>query len=194
MSVSPKTKADVDKMSMSLARLVEEDPSLRWSREAETNETLVTGLGDTHVELAMERVHRKFGTELELQLPKVPYKETITAVARSEYKHKKQTGGHGQYGHVLLRVEPLERGQGFVFGEEVVGGSIPKEYIPSVEKGIVKTLAEGVVAGFPVVDVKAVLYDGSFHDVDSSGYASRSPGPLQSEGAWRTPSPRSSSP
>jgi elongation factor G len=169
MSVSPKTKADVDKMSMSLARLVEEDPSLRWSREAETNETLVTGLGDTHVELAMERVHRKFGTELELQLPKVPYKETITAVARSEYKHKKQTGGHGQYGHVLLRVEPLERGQGFVFGEEVVGGSIPKEYIPSVEKGIVKTLAEGVVAGFPVVDVKAVLYDGSFHDVDSSG-------------------------
>ena len=169
MSVSPKTKADVEKMSSALSRIVEEDPSLRVSREFDTSETLVSGLGDAHIEVTMERIRRKFGTELELQLPKVPYKETITAVTRAEYKHKKQTGGHGQYGHVLIRLEPLDRGEGFKFGEEVVGGSVPKEYIPSVEKGVLKTLHEGVVAGFPVVDVKAVLYDGSFHDVDSSG-------------------------
>ena len=169
MSVYPKTKADVDKMSMSLARIVEEDPSLRMSREADTNETLISGLGDAHLEVAVERVKRKFGTELGLTLPKVPYKETITAVAKAEYKHKKQTGGHGQYGHVLLRLEPLERGEGFQFGAEVVGGSVPKEYIGPTEKGIAKALQEGVLAGYPVVDLRAVLYDGSFHDVDSSG-------------------------
>ena len=169
LAVSPKTKADVDKMSMSLSRLVEEDPSLRVSREQATGETLISGLGETHIEVAMERVRRKFGTDLELQLPRVPYKETITTVARAEYKHKKQTGGHGQYGHVLLRLEPLEGDQDFEFGAEVVGGSVPREYIPSVQKGVLKALGDGVLAGFPVVGVKAVLYDGSFHDVDSSG-------------------------
>ena len=171
MAVSPKTKADVDKMSLALSRITEEDPTLRVSREPDTSETHISGLGDTHIEVAMERARRKFGTDLELQLPKVLYKETITTVTRAEYKHKKQTGGHGQYGHVLLRLEPLERGQGFEFGEEVVGGSVPKEYIPSVQKGIVKTLPEGVLAGYPLVDLKAVLYHGSFHDVDSSGMA-----------------------
>ena len=169
MAVSPKTKADVDKMSAAMSRIVEEDPSLRLSREPSTSQTLISGLGDTHLEVTMERVHRKFGTELELQMPKIPYKETITTVTRAEYKHKKQTGGHGQYGHVLLRLEPLDRGQGFEFGAEVVGGSVPREYILPVEKGIVKTLQEGVLAGYPVVDLRAVLYDGSFHDVDSSG-------------------------
>ena len=170
VAVYPKTKADVDKMSMALSRIIEEDPSLHLSRDPSTGETLVSGLGDTHVEVAMERVRRKFSSDLDLHLPKVPYKETITTVSRAEYKHKKQTGGHGQYGHVLLRLEPRERGEGFEFGEEVVGGSVPKEYIPSVEKGVVKTLQEGgVLAGYPVVDVKAILYDGSFHDVDSSG-------------------------
>ena len=168
MAVYPKAKSDVDKMSASLSRLVEEDPSLRLSRDQGTNETLISGLGDTHVEVSMDRVRRKFGTELDLRLPKVPYKETIAATCKGEYKHKKQTGGHGQYGHVLLRLEPTEPGQGFQFASEVVGGSVPKEYIPSVEKGVVKTFQEGVLAGFPVVDVKAVLYDGSFHDVDSS--------------------------
>jgi elongation factor G len=126
-------------------------------------------MGDTHIEVAIERVRRKFSTDLELHLPKVPYKETISTVIRAEYKHKKQTGGHGQYGHVVLRLEPLERGQGFEFGSEVVGGAVPREFIPPVEKGILKTLQEGVLAGFPIVDLKAVLFDGSFHDVDSSG-------------------------
>ena len=169
MAVSPKTKADLDKMSTAVARIVEEDPSLKLVREASTNEILLAGLGDTHLEVAVERVKRKFGTELTLSLPKVAYKETITTVARTEYKHKKQTGGHGQYGHVLLRLEPLDRTEGFQFGTEVVGGSVPREYFPAVEKGVMKTLSEGVVAGYPVVDMKVVLYDGSFHDVDSSG-------------------------
>ncbi len=169
MSVVPKTKADVEKMSQALSRIVEEDPSLQVTREPGTGETLLSGLGDVHLDTAVDRIQRKFGTELETHTPKVPYRETITSVTNAEYKHKKQTGGHGQYGHVLIRLEPVERGEGFQFAQEVVGGSIPREYIPAVEKGVVKTLQEGVVAGFPVVDVKAVLYDGSFHDVDSSG-------------------------
>ncbi len=169
MAVQPKSKADVDKMSMAISRILEEDPSLNLVREPNTGETLVSGFGETQLEVAMERVKRKFGTELELHLPKVPYKETISTTTKAEYKHKKQTGGHGQYGHVLLRLEPLGTDQTYEFGQELVGGSIPKEYIPSVEKGVAKALQEGVLAGFPVVGVKAVLYDGSFHDVDSSG-------------------------
>ena len=171
MSVSPKAKSDLDKMSSSLARIVEEDPSLKLSREPSTNETLLSGLGDVHLDATVDKVKRKFGTDLVLSLPKVPYRETITTVARAEYKHKKQTGGHGQYGHVRLRLEPRERDAGFEFGREVVGGAVPREYIPSVEKGVIKAMNEGGLAGFPVVDVKVVLYDGSFHDVDSSGVA-----------------------
>ena len=154
---------------MALTRVLEEDPSLNLTREPNTGETLVSGFGETQLEVAMERVKRKFGTELELHLPKVPYKETISTMTKAEYKHKKQTGGHGQYGHVLLRLEPMSADQTYEFGQELVGGSIPKEYVPSVEKGVVKALQEGVLGGFPVVGVKAVLYDGSFHDVDSSG-------------------------
>ncbi|MBM3925166.1 MAG: elongation factor G [SAR202 cluster bacterium] len=169
MAVSPKTKADLDKMSQALARIVEEDPSLKLSREASTSETLLSGLGDVHLETTVEKVKRKFGTELTLNLPRVPYRETITSVTRSEYKHKKQSGGHGQYGHVLLRLEPRERDSGFEFAHEVVGGSVPREFWPAVEKGVTKSLGEGALAGYPVVDVKVVLYDGSYHDVDSSG-------------------------
>jgi elongation factor G len=117
----------------------------------------------------MDKIRRKFGADLKVRLPKVAYKETITQVTQTEYRHKKQSGGHGQYGHVLLRLEPLERTEGFQFKSEVVGGRVPKEYIPSVEKGVVKAMEEGVLAGFPLVDVKAVIYDGSYHDVDSSG-------------------------
>ena len=169
MSVAPKSKADLDKMSSSVTRIVEEDPSLTLSREASTNETLLSGMGDVHLETTVDRIKRKFGTELVLQLPKVPYRETITVVSRSEYKHKKQTGGHGQYGHVRLRLEPRDRDSGFEFGSEVVGGAVPREYISSVEKGVMKAMSEGALAGYPVVDVRAVLYDGSYHDVDSSG-------------------------
>ena len=169
VAVYPKSKQDVDKMSSALARIAEEDPSLRVYREPDTTEILLAGLGDAHVEVAEEKIRRKFGTDLILQTPKVPYKETITSPAKVEYKHKKQTGGHGQYGHVFLELEPLSKGTGFEFGAKVVGGNVPREYFPAVEKGVVKSMEEGTIAGYPVVDLRVVLYDGSFHPVDSSG-------------------------
>ncbi len=169
MAVYPKTKADVDKMTSSLARIVEEDPSLVLTREPDTNELIMGGLGDTHLDVALEKMQRKFGAEMVLDIPRVPYKETISGRARVEYRHKKQTGGHGQFGHVWIEVEPLPRGTGFEFGNTIVGGAVPREYIPSVEKGVRGALSDGVVAGFPVVDLKATLVDGSFHTVDSSG-------------------------
>ena len=168
-AVYPKSKADVDKMTTSLARIAEEDPSLTIDREPNTLEVLMGGLGDTHVEVTAEKIKRKFGVELDLVLPKVAYKETISRAATVEYKHKKQTGGHGQYGHVVLSLDPLPSGSPFEFASAVVGGSVPREYIPSVEKGVFKALTGGAIAGFPVVDVKATLVDGSFHPVDSSG-------------------------
>ena len=169
VAVYPRSKQDVDKMSASLARMAEEDPSLRVYRDLDTGEVLLAGLGDVHVEVTEEKIRRKFGTDLMLQTPKIPYKETITSAARVEYKHKKQTGGHGQYGHVFLELEPLPKSGGFEFGSKVVGGSVPREYFPAVEKGVVRSLEEGSVAGYPVVDIKVILYDGSFHPVDSSG-------------------------
>ncbi len=169
MAVYPKSKADVDKMTSSLARIVEEDPSIVLTREPNTNEMIMGGLGDTHLDVAIEKMQRKFGANLVLDIPRVPYKETISRRARVEYRHKKQTGGRGQFGHVWIEVEPLPRGSGFEFAETIVGGAVPREYIPSVEKGVRGALTDGVVAGFPVVDMKATLVDGSFHDVDSSG-------------------------
>ncbi|MBM3939631.1 MAG: elongation factor G [SAR202 cluster bacterium] len=169
VAVHPKSKADMDKLSTALARLTEEDPTLRISRDQATGELIVTGLGDTHVEVMAERAKRKFGVDLELAPPKVPYRETITKPATIEHKHKKQSGGHGQYGHVVLRLEPARRGAGFKFVNQVVGGAVPKEYVPAVEKGIQKAMEEGAFAGFHVTDIKVALTDGSSHPVDSSG-------------------------
>ncbi len=169
MAVYPKSKADLDKMTGALSRIAEEDPSLSVTREPDTQEMLLGGLGDVHVEIAVEKMKRKFGVKILLELPKVPYKETIASAARVEYRHKKQTGGHGQFGHVWLELEPLPRGKGFEFKSKIVGGAVPREYIPPVEKGINKAMADGVVAGYPVVDLKATLVDGSYHPVDSSG-------------------------
>ena len=169
MAVYPKSKADVDKMTSSLARIVEEDPSLIITREPNTNEMIMGGLGDTHLDVAIEKMQRKFGAGMVLEIPQVPYKETISRRARVEYRHKKQTGGHGQFGHVWIEVEPLPRGSGFEFANTIVGGVVPREYIPSVEKGVRGALSDGVVAGYPVVDMKATLVDGSYHTVDSSG-------------------------
>ena len=167
-AIYPKTKTDVDKMGTALSRLVEEDPTLKVHRELGTGETILSGMGDTHLAVVADKMQRKFGVNVEMATPKVPYRETITAAAKSEYKHKKQSGGHGQYGHVLLELEPLpERGEN-EFGDRVVGGSVPKNYIPAVEKGVIEASQEGVLAGYPVVGVKATLYDGSFHPVDSS--------------------------
>jgi elongation factor G len=169
VAVHPKSKADLDKLSSSLHRLMEEDPSLLLLHDQATSELVVTGMGDTHIDVMAERAKRKFGIELDLAPPRVAYRETVSKVAKVEYRHKKQTGGHGQYGHVVLRLEPQERGAGFSFASEVVGGSVPREYIPAVEKGVHKTIEEGALAGYPIVDVKVILTDGSFHAVDSSG-------------------------
>ena len=169
MAVTPASKDDLDKMSMALSRIVEEDPTLHFSRDSNTSESLITGLGDTQIDVALEKIKRKFGADLRVKMPKVPYKETITKVTNSEYRHKKQSGGHGQFGHVLIRLEPQERDEGFAFATEITGGKVPKEYIASVEKGVIKALDEGSLAGYPLVDLRAVLYDGSYHDVDSSG-------------------------
>ncbi|MFC2020109.1 elongation factor G, partial [Chloroflexota bacterium] len=168
-AVRPKTKADLDKLGSSLSRLSEEDPTLEVHRDSATHETILAGMGETHLEVAAEKMLRKFGVDIEMDTPKVPYRETVTTTAKGEYKHRKQTGGHGQYGHVKLEVEPLPRGSGCQFAEKIVGGSIPKNYIPSVEKGVNETILEGgVLAHYPVVDVKTIVYDGSFHPVDSS--------------------------
>jgi len=167
-AVHPKTKADLDKLGTALTRLSEEDPTLRVRRDADTGETILSGLGETHLDVAAEKMLRKFGVGVKLETPSVPYKETITVPAKAEYKHKKQTGGHGQYGHVLLEVEPLPRGSGTEFADKVVGGRIPRNYIPAVEKGVNEAIQEGGLAGYPVVDIKATVYDGSYHPVDSS--------------------------
>ncbi len=167
-AVYPKTKTDVDKMGTALSRLAEEDPTLTVHRELGTGETILSGMGDTHLAVAADKMQSKFGVNVELAIPKVPYRETITVPSRAEYKHRKQSGGHGQYGHVLLSMEPLpERGEN-EFGDKIVGGSVPKNYIPAVEKGVHEAYQEGVLAGYPVVGVKTTLYDGSFHPVDSS--------------------------
>ncbi len=167
-AVHPKTKADVDKLGTALTRLAEEDPTLRVSRDNDTNETILSGLGETQLAVAADKMLRKFGVGVEMATPKVPFKETITVTAKAEYKHKKQTGGHGQYGHVLLELEPLPRGSGREFVDKIVGGTIPKNYIPSVEKGVNEAMIEGGLARYPVVDIRTRLYDGSFHPVDSS--------------------------
>ena len=171
VAVRPKDKADVDKMSSALSRLADEDPTMRVRQDGSTGQILLFGIGDTHVAVLSEKAGRKFGVELSLADPKVAYKETIGKATKVEYKHKKQSGGHGQYGHVILGLEPVVRGNGFEFGYKVVGGNVPKEYFPAVEKGVVKSLQKGCLAGCPVVDLKVTLLDGSYHPVDSSGMA-----------------------
>jgi elongation factor G len=158
-------------MSTGIARICEEDPTLRVQRDADLGELQLSGMGDTHLEIASSRLTRKYNVEVNLEVPKVPYKETITKPSDAEYKHKKQTGGHGQYGHVLIEMEPLQQGSGFEFAERIVGGSVPRNFIPAVEKGIKEARVEGPLAGFPAVDMKVTLYDGSFHPVDSSEMA-----------------------
>jgi elongation factor G len=171
VAVEPKSKADLDKLGSALHRLVEEDPGIRVRRDPETAEMVLSGLGEQHIDVALERMKRKFGVEVTLHEPRVPYRETIMRKTAAEYKHKKQTGGHGQYGHVHIQVEPLPRGSGFEFAEKVVGGSVPKNYVPAVEKGVREALPEGILAGYPFVDLRVTLTDGSYHPVDSSEMA-----------------------
>ena len=168
-SVHPKTKADLDKMGAAMQRLAEEDPTLRVRRDPDTSETIIEGMGESHVGVAVERMQRKFGADVLLSVPKIPYKETILTKVNAHHRHKKQTGGHGQFGEVYIRLEPMPRGSSKVeFAEEVVGGAVPKNFIPAVEKGVIEASVEGALAGYPLVDMRAVLYDGKYHDVDSS--------------------------
>jgi elongation factor G len=170
-AIRPKTRGDEEKASQALARLVEEDPALETHRDPQTHEIILSGTGQMHIEVTVEKLKRKFNVEVELTAPKVPYKETIKGRAEAQGKYKRQSGGRGQYGDCWLKVEPMQRGSGFEFADEIVGGVIPRQYIPSVEKGVRNTLNEGYLAGFPVVDVKVTVYDGSFHEVDSSDMA-----------------------
>jgi elongation factor G len=167
-ALQPKSKADDEKVMQGLHRLMEEDTGLRVHRDEQTKEFVVSGTGQLHLEVVVERLKRKYGVEVELKAPKVPYKETIKGTAKAQGKHKKQTGGHGQYGDAWLELSPQARGKGFEFEDAIVGGTIPRNFIPAVEKGVRELLTEGILAGYPIVDVKAKLYFGSYHDVDSS--------------------------
>ncbi len=170
-AIQPRAKGDEEKIVASLNRLTEEDPSIKVFREPQTKEVILSGMGQVHLEVVVEKLKRKFGVEVDLKTPKVPYKETIKGIAQVQGKYKRQSGGRGQYGDVWIKMEPLPRGEGFKFVDAIVGGAIPKNYIPAVEKGIVEAMQEGVLAGYPVVDFKVTLYDGSYHIVDSSDLA-----------------------
>ncbi|MEW6473219.1 MAG: elongation factor G [Actinomycetota bacterium] len=178
IAIKPKSKADEDKLANALHRLQDEDPVLRIDRNAETHQTLLWGIGETHISIALEKLQRKYGVEVETEDVKVAYRETVTGKAEAEGKYKKQTGGHGQFGVAFLRVEPKERGGGFEFADEIVGGAIPRQFIPAVEKGIVETISQGGALGFPVVDVKVTCYDGKYHPVDSSEMSFKMAGSL----------------
>ncbi|HOJ94512.1 MAG TPA: elongation factor G, partial [Fervidobacterium nodosum] len=167
-SVNPKSKSDIDKISNGLSRLADSDPTFAWEFDPETSETVISGIGGMHLDVMVERLKNIFGVDVEVGKPKIAYRETILGRAESEHKHKKQSGGHGQYGHVKILLEPAERGTGFEFVDKIVGGVIPRNFIPSVEKGIREAMKKGVLAAYPVVDVRVTLFDGSYHEVDSS--------------------------
>jgi elongation factor G len=188
-SVHPKSRNDVDKLGTAMARLLEEDPSLQMHRETSTNEVILSGLGDSHLDVATQRLERKFGVHVTLDVPKVAYRETIMGKAAAEGRHVRQSGGHGQYGVVNLEIEPTERGQGFEFVDKVVGGVVPRQFIPAVEKGIRETLEQGVIAGYPVVDVRASLVFGKYHPVDSSEAAFKTAGSVGFKAAFAQASP-----
>ena len=170
-AVFPKTQSDLDKMSVALTRMIEEDPTLHIARDPETAETLVSGMGESHVEIALERVQRRFGVEVTRRDRHVPYRETIKKKARAEGRHKKQTGGHGQFGDVWLEVEPWQGETNHLFENKIVGGVVPREYVPGVEKGVAESLKDGFIAGYPMVHVRVALVDGKYHPVDSSSQA-----------------------
>jgi len=170
-AVKPKSKADEDKLGVCLNRLLTEDLTLRVSRDEDTKDFLLSGMGTAHVELSVAKLRRRFGVDVTLETPKVPYRETITKKAQAQGRHKRQTGGRGQFGDCWLELSPQPRGAGFEFEDRIKGGAIPGQFIPAVEKGVVETMAKGVLAGFPVVDVKVAVYDGSYHEVDSSEMA-----------------------
>ncbi|GAB6934815.1 elongation factor G [Calditerricola yamamurae] len=171
VAIEPKTKADQDKMATALGRLAEEDPTFRFYTDEETGQTIIAGMGELHLEIIVDRLQREFKVEANVGKPQVAYKETFTQSAKCEGKFIRQTGGRGQYGHVWIEFEPLPRGSGFVFENKIVGGVVPKEYVPAVQAGLEEAMQNGVLAGYPIIDIKATLFDGSYHEVDSSEMA-----------------------
>jgi elongation factor G len=167
-AIEPKSRADEDKLAPAIHKLMEEDLLIRFFRDPQTNEFLIAGAGQPHIEAIVSRLKKRYHAEVTLKAPKVPYRETIRAKAEAQGRHKKQTGGHGQFGDCKIRMEPLPRGTGFEFGSEVFGGAIPRNFSPAIETGIVESAARGYLAGYPVVDFRAVVYDGSYHEVDSN--------------------------
>ena len=170
-AVEPKTKSDQEKLGVALGKLAQEDPSFRVRTDEESGQTIISGMGELHLEIIIDRLRREFSVDANIGKPQVAYRETLNASVEQEHKYAKQTGGRGQYGHVYLRVEPQERGGGFEFVDKIKGGVVPREYIPAVQKGVVEAMVSGIVAGYPVIDVKVTLYDGSYHEVDSSEHA-----------------------
>jgi elongation factor G len=170
-AIEPKSRADEDKLAPALHKMMEDDPMIRFFRDPQTNEFLVAGAGQPHIEALVSKLTRRYHTNVVLKAPKVPYRETVRGRAEAQGRHKKQTGGHGQFGDCKLRIEPLPRGSGFVFANEIFGGAIPRQYVPAVEKGVRESAARGYLAGYPVVDFKITVFDGSYHDVDSSEMA-----------------------
>ncbi|MEK7589253.1 MAG: elongation factor G [Patescibacteria group bacterium] len=189
LRIEPKTKADQEKMGMALKKLSDEDPTFRIRSDEETSEMIIAGMGELHLEILVERMKREFGVEANVGRPQVAYKEAISAKAQAEGKYIKQSGGRGQYGHCWLRVEPKERGEGFEFVNAVKGGAIPQEFIPAIEKGVREAIDKGVIAGFPVVDIKVTVYDGSYHDVDSSEIAFKVAGSIAFQEAVKRAKP-----
>ena len=189
LRIEPKTKADQEKMGTALHRLAEEDPTFRVAGDPDTGETIISGMGELHLEIIVDRMKREFNVDANVGRPQVAYKETIMGEADGEGKYIKQSGGRGQYGHVKLRVRPLERGTGFVFLDEIKGGSIPKEFINPTEKGIKEAVEKGILAGYPMVDVEATIYDGSFHEVDSSEAAFKIAGSMAFQDAAKKAKP-----
>lgn len=171
VAIEPRTKADQDKLSLSLAKMAEEDPTFKVKVDEETGQTVISGMGELHLEIIVDRLLREFNVEANVGKPQVSYRETVTSSAQAEGKYIRQTGGRGQYGHVWLKIEPLERGQGFVFENKIVSGAIPREFVPAVESGVRDAMESGVLAGYPMIDIKVVLFDGSYHPVDSSEIA-----------------------
>lgn len=189
IAIEPKTKADQEKMALALKRLAEEDPTFRIKGDLETGQTIISGMGELHLEVIVDRMLREFKVEANIGQPQVAYKETIKSASEAEGKYIRQSGGRGQYGHVWLRVEAREQGQGFEFVDAIKGGIIPQEYIPAVEKGIKEAMGKGILAGYPVVDIKATLYDGSFHEVDSSEAAFKIAGSIALQEAFKRADP-----
>ncbi len=189
IAIEPKTRADQDKMAIALNKLAEEDPTFQMHTDLDSGQTIIAGMGELHLDVIVDRMFREFKVEANVGRPQVAYRETITKPAQAQGKHVRQTGGHGQYGDVWIKVEPNERGKGFEFVNAIVGGVVPREYIKPVENGIRETLENGIIAGFPMIDVKATLYDGSYHDVDSNEMAFKTAGSLAIKEAARKATP-----